>query len=271
MRIAPPRHWDTAGSPGSGFGTLADEYLVATRDAGVTKALHKDYELHHDPAILQLAADAPLHLEDRPRVVLPPPLAVAMPLAEAVVQRSSGRDFGPRSLTAEQLASLLYLGNGVRPVVDGGAEFTAHRRNAANAGGLGSVEIFPIVLNVAGVAPGVYHFDSVRHDLARLHGGEFRSWLRERVLHQVEFAEAAVALVLTSAFGRLRAKYGERCLRFGFLDAGHVSENIYLVGTGLGLRVCATAGFVDDALDRALGLDGLEVAPVLVLLVGTSG
>jgi SagB-type dehydrogenase family enzyme len=194
-----------------------------------------------------------------------------MPLAQAIVRRSSGRDFGPRALTAEQLATLLYLGNGVQPAAEDGAGFKPRGRNAANAGGLGSVEIFPIVLNVADVTPGVYHFDSVRHDLARLHSGAFGTWLRERVLHQVEFAGAAVALVLTSAFGRLRAKYGERCLRFGFLDAGHVSENIYLVGTGLGLPVCATAGFVDAELDETLGLDGLEVAPVLILLAGTSG
>lgn len=268
MRVEAPRSQAHAGSLPAEYGTLAEEYLAATRNSSALKGLVKGHEVHYHPAILQLAAEAPLHLDGRPRVALPPPAPVAMPLDAAIARRASGRNYAARPLPAAQLAALLLLGNGVSRTVAPGTAAAVHRRSAANAGNLGSIEIFPIVLDVAGVEPGIYHFDSVRHDLARLHAGQFRTWLRERILHQVEFANAAVALVLTSALGRLRAKYGERCLRFGFLDAGHVSENIYLAGAGLGLAVCATAGFVDAELDAALGLDGLDVAPVLVLLAG---
>ena len=127
-----------------------------------------------------------------------------------------------------------------------------------------------MVLDVEGLDPGMYHYDSVRHDLALLRPGDFRDWLREVVLFQLEFPEAAAALVLTGAIGRLRAKYGLRGYRFALLDAGHVSENIYLVATALGLQVSATAGFIDDEMDAALGLDGLDTATTLVLLVGPS-
>src|SRR5262249_7012191 len=136
------------------------------------------------------------------------------------------------------------------------------------SGNLGSVEIYPVIMNVAEVEPGIYHFDSVTHDLARLRGGQFATWLRERVFLQVEFSEAAAALILTAAIGRLTAKYGIRAYRLALLDVGHVSENIYLVSTGIGLEVCATAGFIDDELDSALGLDGLDDAALLVVLVG---
>lgn len=269
MQIAPPRHWGSASAPHGDASSPADDYLVATRNASTTMLQRKDYEYHHHPDILRLVTEAPLHLDGRQRAALPPPRTVPMSLSAAFEQRASGRDFGHRPLAAEDLATLLFLGNGTRPTPNHAAPGT-YRRNAANAGSLGSVELFPIALNVAGVAPGIYHFDSVRHDLARLHDGQFRAWLGERVLHQAEFADASVALVLTCAFGRLRAKYGERGLRLGFLDAGHVSENIYLVGGALGLRICATAGFVDAALDTALDLDGLALAPVLVLLIGNA-
>jgi hypothetical protein len=36
----------------------------------------------------------------------------------------------------------------------------------------------------------------------------------------------------------------------------------------MGLQECATAGFIDDAVDSALGLDGLDAASILVVLVG---
>ena len=63
-------------------------------------------------------------------------------------------------------------------------------------------------------------------------------------------------------------KYSLRGYRFGLLDVGHVSQNLYLVASALGLQVCATAGFIDDVLDSALGLDGLDVASMLMVLVG---
>lgn len=269
MRIERPRQWDHAASLPEAFGTLADAYHSATRNPGATKGLFKAHEVHYSPFVQQLAAEAPLHLDDHPRVSLPAArAAVPMPVDEAITRRVSGRRFGRDPLPADQLATLLYLGNGVREVVRVGGEVLFYQRNVTNSGNLGSVEIFPIVMNVAGVAPGIYHFDSVHHDLACVRRGEFRTWLMERVLFQREFPAAAVALVLTSAIGRLQAKYGPRGYRFGLFDVGHVSENVYLAGTGLGLQVCATAGFIDEEVDRTLGFDGLDRATMLVLLVG---
>jgi hypothetical protein len=36
----------------------------------------------------------------------------------------------------------------------------------------------------------------------------------------------------------------------------------------LGLEVCATAGFIDEEFDRALEVDGLDVATMLIILLG---
>jgi SagB-type dehydrogenase family enzyme len=268
MRIRPTCRWDAA-LPAQ-YGTLADEYLVATRNPRAEKRVVAAYEAHYDPAITRLVAEAPLRLaEELPRVPLPTPCAaLSLPLEEALARRASGRQFGPDPLAVEHLSALLYAGNGIRKVLWQGGRPVSYQRNAANAGNLGSVEIFPVVLNVAAIAPGIYHFDSMRHELVCLHAGQFRTWLRECVLHQLEFADAAAALVLTSALGRLQQKYGPRGLRYGCFDTGHVSENIYLAGAALGLEVCATAGFVEATLDGALDLDGVEVAAMLVLLVG---
>jgi SagB-type dehydrogenase family enzyme len=250
------------------LGTLGEEYHVASRNSGELKGVWKAYQVHYDPHIQQLVAEAPLHLQGYPRVPLPSGRAtVSMSVEEAIVRRASGRQFSRRPLSAEQLATLLFLGNGIRQG-DGGDGPRFYQRNVPNSGNLGSVEIYPLVMNVEGIEPGMYHFDSVRHDLARLRRGQFAGWLRERVFLQLEFSEAAVALVLASAVGRLSAKYGERAYRLALLDVGHVSENIYLSSTGMGLEVCATAGFIDDELDAALGLDGLERATMLVVLVG---
>jgi SagB-type dehydrogenase family enzyme len=251
------------------FGTIADEYHTATRNSSVTKRFFKAHELSYDPDMQQLASQGPLHLNDLPRVELPSPRTpIEMSLEDAITRRRSGRNFSTNAMDIEHLATLLYLANGVRHVEHAGA--AVYHRNVPNAGNLGSVEIFPVVLNVDNVPPGIYHFDTLFHDLACLRGGQFDSWLKELVFFQVEFGSAAVALVLTSAVGRLQAKYGPRGYRLGVCDVGHVSQNLYLVGAGLGLEVCATAGFVDEELDQALGLDGVNTASMLVLLVGYS-
>jgi SagB-type dehydrogenase family enzyme len=185
-----------------------------------------------------------------------------------LARRRSGRVYATEPLRATDLSTLLCMALGVHWTQDVSAERTTYRRSVTNSGNLGSAEAYPVVLSVDRVPAGIYHFDSVRHDLALIRRGHFREWLRECVLYQLEFADAAVAIVLTSAFGRLKAKYGPRGYRLGLLDIGHVSENAYLIATALGLAVCATAGFVDEELEPILGLDGLETAVSLVLLIG---
>ncbi len=248
---------------------LADEFHVASRNARSYKRMYAAHEVHYAPHVQKLVAEAPLHLDDGyPRVALPEPAPVRMELGEAIRARASRREFAASPLPLTQLSALLRLGNGVGSTHDVGGRPVSYRRAAANSGGLGSVEVYPVVLDVDGLDAGMYHYDSVRHQLSLLRPGDFRDWLREVVFFQLEFPEAAVALVLTGAIGRLRAKYGLRGYRFALLDAGHVSENLYLVATALGLQVSATAGFIDDELDAALGLDGLDSATTLVLLVG---
>lgn len=252
------------------LGTLAEEYHVASRNQAGFKHLVREHLVHYSAEIEKLVAGAPLHLTNEPHTQLPSTRAsAALSLEDAIIGRASSHNFGLAPLPIEALCTLLYLGNAVRTTdrTEGGIRY---QRNAPNSGNLGSVEVYPIVLNVLGIEPGIYHYDSVSHDLVELQKGNFATWLREHVFFQIEFSHPSVALVLTASIGRLTAKYGLRAYRLALLDTGHVSQNIYLVSTALGLSVCATAGFIDDELDAAVGVDGLESASMLVLLVGTA-
>jgi SagB-type dehydrogenase family enzyme len=193
-----------------------------------------------------------------------------MTLAQTIITRRSAPSFSSKPISRERLATALYLGNGVKLRGELSAA-DSPQRNAPSAGNLGSVEVYPIVLEVESIERGIYHYDSRAHSLCRLHSGNFQSWLKTRVLSQRGYGTPAAALVLTCALGCLRAKYGSRGYRLALLDAGHVSENLYLAATALGLGVRAAAGFLESELDRALGLDGLRQASVLVVLLGAPG
>ncbi len=246
-----------------------DDFHVAIRNRASTKRFYKGHEINYSDWVQDLVTEAPLHL-DAPVVSLPAAdtALLDLPLGDAIVRRHSGRSYGARPLSSTEVATLLTLANGVRVAQRVSPATVMYRRYVANSGNLGSVEIYPVVLRVEGLDPGIYHFDTVGHHLAQISPGNFESWLREAVLFQLEFAGAALVLVLTSAFGRLKAKYGPRGYKLGLLDVGHVSQNVYLIGTALGLTVCSAAGYMDECLDAALGLDGLDTATSLVMAVG---
>jgi SagB-type dehydrogenase family enzyme len=247
---------------------LAATLHIATRNLSLHKRYRAAYEIHFDPEVQRLVSEAPLRISNGARVPLPVPARIEMSLGESITTRNSNRTYGDAPITLTTLATLLYHINGVRRV-DRFDEWQTYQRNLPNSGNLGSVELFPIVLNVAALNPGVYHFDSVAHQLVELRLGDYAQWLRDEVLFQVEFSGAAVVLVFTCAFGRLGAKYGPRSYRLGHLDVGHACGQGYLAATALGLHVCASAGFIDEALDALLGIDGLDTASVVVQMIGT--
>jgi SagB-type dehydrogenase family enzyme len=247
---------------------LAATLHIATRNLSLYQRYKAGYDIHFDPEVQRLVSQAPLRIGNGVRVPLPAPARVEMSLGESITTRISDHTYGDKPITLTTLATLLYHINGVRRVdhFDG---LRSYQRNVPNSGNLGSVEVFPIILNVEALKPGIYHFDSIARELVELHLGDYAQWLRDEVLYQIEFSWAAVVLVFTCAFGRLSAKYGPRSYRLGYLDVGHASAQGYLAATALGLHVCASAGFIDEALDALLGIDGLDIATVLVQMVGT--
>jgi SagB-type dehydrogenase family enzyme len=204
-------------------------------------------------------AGAPIHNEsvDNSKIDL---------LEHIITSRKSYREFSNKPLPIKSLGKLLYLANGIRkrnhlnnfPI-----------RNVPNSGGLGSVEIYLFALNVEDLDQGIYHFDSESHELALLRSGDFKIWLKNFAILQKELLDSGALLILTCSIGRLSSKYGIRGYRLGLLDAGHVSQNIYLAATAMDLAVCATGGFIDADINKALALDGLDNCAVLAIGIGS--
>jgi SagB-type dehydrogenase family enzyme len=77
-----------------------------------------------------------------------------------------------------------------------------------------------------------------------------------------------VVVWLGAVYERTRRKYGERAYRYVHLDAGHVSENLLLEATALGLGACCVGAFYDEDANEFLGLDGGREFAVLAVAVG---
>ena len=150
------------------------------------------------------------------------------------------------------------------------------KRTSPSAGGLHPIEAFPLVLNVDGAEPGVHHYDAKRHTLELLEPieGEAAKELATRfVCGQTYFGSAHVLLLLVARFVRTHWKYREHQKAYAsvLLDAGHLSQTLYLVAADRDLGAFVTTVINNAEIDERLGFDGFDEGVVAACGVGVPG
>jgi SagB-type dehydrogenase family enzyme len=217
--------------------------------------------------VVHVAPQPPIYKEypGATTVALPPPPPPGGPsLEEVLARRRSIREYSGRALTLEELSRLL---NGATGITDR-RDPTLFFRSVPSSGALYPLEIYPIVFDVEGVAPGVYHYDVLRHRLNLVRGDDVRAAVFLGGLSQEMFRTAPLVLVVTGLFPRVQFKYVDRSYRYIMLEAGHLGQNIYLTATALGLAPCGVGAFFDDDFNRVIGVDGEDEMTVYVMCVG---
>jgi len=81
-------------------------------------------------------------------------------------------------------------------------------------------------------------------------------------------ANCAVTFIWAADFYRMSWRYGERGLRYIYIDAGHVCQNLYLAAEAINSGVCAIGAYEDDIINEILGLDGENQFTVYVATLG---
>ena len=98
--------------------------------------------------------------------------------------------------------------------------------------------------------------------------GDIRQVTTAAGFQQEMLGKAGVVFVLTAIFDRSRFKYGERGFRYVYIEAGHISQNIALQATSLGLGSVPIGAFHDEAVNLLLGLDIEQEAAIYLHPVG---
>jgi SagB-type dehydrogenase family enzyme len=181
----------------------------------------------------------------------------------ALRNRRSVRDFASEPMPQELLALLLWAAQGITQ------RGSVPLRTAPSAGALYPVETYVCAARVQDLAPGLYHWELPEQRLALVSArGDVASAAREACLGQEMVAEAPVTFIWSAVWARSAAKYGDRALRYAYLDAGHLAENLHLAAASLGLGACMIGAFFDDAMDALVGVDGQEEAVIYAACVG---
>ncbi len=201
-------------------------------------------------------------------IALPGPEQFAIPAADlrkTIEERRSLRRYAADPLSLDELAYLLWLTQGVKRV----SPRPATLRTVPSAGARHAFETYLLINRVERLKPGLYRYAAVKHALADLHGPEDVCEQITGATHNQEHVrQSAVTFMWVADTVRMSWRYVERSMRYLFLDAGHVCQNLYLAAESIGCGVCAVAAFEDSLMNEVLGLDGVDQFAIYVGTVG---
>jgi SagB-type dehydrogenase family enzyme len=170
------------------------------------------------------------------------------------------------SMSMPLLASLLYFSAGItkRKQYPGGEILF---RAAACTGALYHIELYLVCGDLPELKAGVYHFGPGDFALRCLRQGDYREVLVRATGGEPAVAAAPLTVICTSTFWRNAWKYRARTYRHCFWDTGTIVANLLAVSAAHAVPAKIVLGFVDDTINRLLGLDTeREVALALVTL-----
>ncbi|MCD6407473.1 SagB/ThcOx family dehydrogenase [bacterium] len=180
-------------------------------------------------------------------IKLPPVLKKGkITLEETLTARRSVRNYKDEPLTLQEISQLLWACDGKTSEWGG--------RTSPSAGATYPLEIYIVVGNVEGIEPGLYHYVIENHSLVEVKKGDLRRKLSSVCLNQTMVVEAPVSIVISGIFERTTTRYGERGIRYVFMEVGHCGQNIHLQSEALGLGTVMIGAFDDEGVRKVLGI-----------------
>jgi SagB-type dehydrogenase family enzyme len=261
--------------------TLAATGLVDVSGRPMGRFLHRATKKGVLPAgglesegVLRLATDGDYREHpEAPRIELDASVPDRLRAFHALTRsRRSSRDYRGLALRRHEFDALLHTACGVTGTMPWG-ERTVKLRAYPSSGALYAVEVYPVVLRVEGLEPAVYHYRSMEHVLEVVGSSLDPAIVVASALpmEREMVAGAAAMFCLVGSFRRHERKYGEGGYRMLVAEAGHISQNLVLAATALGLSARPFGGVFDDVLNHELGLDGEDEQFLLSVIVGHAG
>lgn len=182
---------------------------------------------------------------------------------EVIAGRRSRRAFAPGTLSLEELSYLLWATQGVVKLTPKWS-----LRTSPSGGARHPFESYLAVFRVDGVEPGLWRYQPIEHRLCRLERPvEGMAAELDAALFEQLFG-CAVAFLWTVVPYRTEWRYHAVSHKVILLDAGHLCQNLYLAAESIGCGTCGLGAYDQPALDRFLGVDGVEEMAVYAAPVG---
>jgi SagB-type dehydrogenase family enzyme len=177
-------------------------------------------------------------------------------LLDALYARRSTRRFTADPVSLADLGAVLGVAGGFVDLLEH-APGPAALRTSPSAGALHPIEMYLDASSVDGIEPGVYHFAPTRGGLEEIARRPVGSRALSAVGGQPWLAEAPVLILYTAVIERLQWRYrSPRAYRDLLLGLGHLSQNVLLLASAMGLGAVFATAVCDEDLERMIGIDG---------------
>uniref|UniRef100_A0A7V6CML4 SagB/ThcOx family dehydrogenase n=1 Tax=candidate division WOR-3 bacterium TaxID=2052148 RepID=A0A7V6CML4_UNCW3 len=175
---------------------------------------------------------------------------------EALLRRRSVRSYKKSPLTLEEVSQLLWAAYGI--TADWGG------KTCPSAGATYPLVIYLVAGEVKDLKPGVYQYLPEEHSLKLVLPKDVRKELKTAAWEQEYILKAPIDIVIAADYQKTTAHYGERGIRYVYMEVGHCGENIYLQCEALELGTVAIGAFNDKEVKKILKIkeDVLYIMPV---------
>lgn len=181
--------------------------------------------------------------------------------------RKSHRVYTQERMTVLQLSYLLWCTQGIKSVR---GKSYATLRTVPCGGARHSFETYMAVQNVDGLKDGLYHYLPMTHQIEYLGASEdMKGFISVSLCEQNWACKANVVFYYSCVFYRAEWRYGIWAHGPLLIDSGHITQNLYLAATSIGLGGCAIAAVDPASANKEFGLDGVEETIFYAMPVGT--
>ena len=196
-----------------------------------------------------------------------PPLAKAPMTGQITDLPKSHRVYTDEEISLTELSYLLWCTQGVKEIR---GKSYATLRTVPSGGARHPFECYMAIRKVKGLEEGLYHYLPMTHQIERLGNIEdMDAFISKSLCEQTWAAKSSVIFYYSCVFYRAEWRYGVWAHGPVLIDAGHVTENLYLASESIGLGGCAIAAVEPEPSNKAFGLDGVEESVFYAMTVGT--
>lgn len=189
-------------------------------------------------------------------------------IIDLLVRRRTCRDYDPdKAITLGQLSTMLLYTCGAVGLARAAGIGKVLMKTCPSGGSRHPIEVYPCVMNVEGVEPGIYHYSVKEHELELVSQTDPRDRMSEMCGDQAWTADSSVVLFYTAMIERPMWKYPTpRLYRFIMTDLGHLSQSFYLLATWQNLDAFFVGALREQAVEEELGVDWTQE-----IVLGASG
>lgn len=257
---------------------LALDFLVNSRISRNDPEAENSIDMYLDDGGLVLVGLNGDENPDEEHITLPVGPTLDLSLGHALSSRRSVRNYTGDSIDWSYLATLLRAAGGISaeetiPLKSGGTAKICYR-TVPSGGSLYPIDILVAVVNVRGLAKGIYRYSPKLDALFLEFEGKEKI---DRLFQSCAMSEEALSCSRSNAIFLLMGhpwksmrKYGARGLRFMFHEAGGISQNLHLAAKALGLGSVDCASFYENDVHSLLEIDGIQDVFLHSVILGTS-